>query len=276
MDKTREVVEKTMRWVSRLDRTPVKWIDEDRVRVATEKRPWIEFGCHSWGSEAEVRVGDHHVTSVPGTVLVLNAHFRNYGTPKKAWRHWCLSLDVSQSSPVEGLDEGPLLLAAPSRNLQRIVERYELARSEFRRAGPMYDARLKSAVILLLAELFENASPDDGEQSSHSPPVEAAIQFMTSQYDNPHMRLADIAVAAHLSPAHFGRTFKDEVGMAPMKYLTRLRVERAEALLERAGLSVGEVGRAVGFEDPLHFSRVFKSVAGTSPRAYRSGNRNKS
>ncbi len=268
MDKICEILKKTLHWVSLLDRPPIRWIDEDRVRVATMKRPNLEFGFHSWGSESTIRVGEKQVTTVPGTIMVMNAHFGNCGTPDDSWRYWCLALNVEKSAPLKGLGNTPLLLTAPSRNAQRLLRCYEQVRQERRHSGPIQSIRLKSAVLMLLAELFENTI-EESANGSRSPSIENAIQFMVGHHTEPRMRLNDIANSVHLSVAHFGRLFKDEVGQAPMKFLSQLRVERAKALLDRADLSVGEVGVAVGFEDPLHFSRVFRSATGKSPRAYR-------
>lgn len=269
MDKIREVIKSTLKWVGLLDRPPVTWIAEDRIRVATSRRPLLEFGFHAWGSACDVQVGDHHVRSLPGTILVLNAHFGNRGTPTEAWRYWCMSLDVEAMSPIQGLARAPFLCWDMVRDSTPIIERYRAVAQEYRRPGPTGDVRLKSSVLLLLSELYESLGSTDPDVTVYSPPVENAIHFLTTHFPEPELRLSDMANAAHLSPAHFGRIFRAEVGIPPMKYLTQLRMEHARRMLDRTRLQVGEIGGAVGYEDNLHFSRTFRAHMGISPRQYR-------
>jgi AraC-like DNA-binding protein len=54
-----------------------------------------------------------------------------------------------------------------------------------------------------------------------------------------------------------------------MEYLRRVRVRRARSLLGDVDLSIKEVARRVGFDDPYHFSKVFHKVDGLPPTLYR-------
>ena len=78
-----------------------------------------------------------------------------------------------------------------------------------------------------------------------------------------------LAASAHVSPAHFIRSFRETFGETPHRYLQRRRLERAMALLRESDLSVTEICFEVGFSSLGTFSRVFKSVTGESPREWR-------
>ncbi|TWV44878.1 helix-turn-helix transcriptional regulator [Streptomyces misionensis] len=78
-----------------------------------------------------------------------------------------------------------------------------------------------------------------------------------------------LARVAHVSPAHFSRTFRAAFGETPHRYLQRRRVERAMFLLRESGRSVTDIAFAVGFTSPGTFSRTFRDIVGSSPRAYR-------
>lgn len=80
-----------------------------------------------------------------------------------------------------------------------------------------------------------------------------------------------LAAIAGVSPAHFGRTFRDAFGDPPHRYLQRRRVERAMYLLRATDRSVTDVCFDVGFGSLGTFSRTFKAIVGTSPSAYRAG-----
>lgn len=81
--------------------------------------------------------------------------------------------------------------------------------------------------------------------------------------------IATLASAAHVSPAHFIRTFRAVFGETPHRYLQRRRVERACALLRDSRRSVTEICLAVGFSSVGTFSRTFRKIMGESPVAYR-------
>ncbi len=53
--------------------------------------------------------------------------------------------------------------------------------------------------------------------------------------------------------------------MRPHQYLLRRRIERAEALLKEAEISLVEVAVTVGFQTQAHFTAVFKRFAGDTP-----------
>ncbi|MEV0748360.1 AraC family transcriptional regulator [Streptomyces sp. NBC_01220] len=78
-----------------------------------------------------------------------------------------------------------------------------------------------------------------------------------------------LARLAHVSEAHFSRTFRSTFGETPHRYLQRRRVERAMFLLRETDRSVTDICFEVGFGSTGTFSRTFRDVVGRSPRAYR-------
>jgi AraC-like DNA-binding protein len=78
-----------------------------------------------------------------------------------------------------------------------------------------------------------------------------------------------LAQIAHLSEAHFIRTFRATFGETPHRYLQRRRVERSMSLLRETDRSVTEICLAVGFGSLGTFSRTFREIVGESPTAYR-------
>ncbi|MER5722631.1 AraC family transcriptional regulator [Streptomyces sp. NPDC004735] len=78
-----------------------------------------------------------------------------------------------------------------------------------------------------------------------------------------------LARIAHISPAHFARTFRATFGETPHRYLQRRRVERAMFLLRESDRSVTDICYEVGFGSTGTFSRTFRDIVGRSPRTYR-------
>lgn len=95
-----------------------------------------------------------------------------------------------------------------------------------------------------------------------------ARDAMDRAYAEP-LDVPTLAAIAHVSEAHFIRTFRATFGETPHRYLQRRRVERAMFLLRTTDRSVTDVCMAVGFSSLGTFSRVFRDVVGESPTAHR-------
>jgi AraC-like DNA-binding protein len=86
-----------------------------------------------------------------------------------------------------------------------------------------------------------------------------------------HLRLADAAREAYLSPFHYHRLFTQTFGQTPLEFLTRLRIDRAKELLIRDAAPVTDVCFAVGYESLGTFSTRFRRATGYSPREFQRG-----
>jgi AraC-like DNA-binding protein len=63
--------------------------------------------------------------------------------------------------------------------------------------------------------------------------------------------------------------FKKATGLTFTDYLSRVRVEKAKALLLNPHLRISEIAYDVGFQSLTHFNRMFRKIVGESPTAYR-------
>jgi AraC-like DNA-binding protein len=97
-----------------------------------------------------------------------------------------------------------------------------------------------------------------------------ARDAMDRAYAEP-LDVRTVAAVAHISPAHFSRSFRAVFGETPHRYLQRRRVERSMFLLRETERSVTDVCFDVGFTSLGTFSRTFKDIVGETPSAYREG-----
>jgi AraC-like DNA-binding protein len=80
-----------------------------------------------------------------------------------------------------------------------------------------------------------------------------------------------VAAVAHVSEAHFIRSFRAVFGETPHRYLQRRRVERSMFLLRETDRSVTDICFDVGFTSRGTFSRTFREIVGETPSHYRQG-----
>jgi AraC-like DNA-binding protein len=80
-----------------------------------------------------------------------------------------------------------------------------------------------------------------------------------------------VAAVAHVSEAHFIRSFHAVFGETPHRYLQRRRVERSMFLLRETDRSVTDICIDVGFSSLGTFSRTFRQIVGETPSSYRLG-----
>jgi len=139
-------------------------------------------------------------------------------------------------------------------------------------AAPANDAlnsfEVRGALSLLLTQFLSSARNHEG--------VHARVtrQFLTVQeFIHANMRrkiaLADLAKVVELHPTYFSDRFKKIVGVRPLDYLMRRRIERAQYHLLTSHASVKEIADAVGIVDAAYFSRVFTRLCRIAPSKYR-------
>lgn len=79
-----------------------------------------------------------------------------------------------------------------------------------------------------------------------------------------------LAEAAGLSPRTFARRVSRTTGLSPVRFLQRLRVERAVELLETTRLPLDEIARQVGYAEPSTLRRLLRREGSAGAREIRS------
>jgi AraC-like DNA-binding protein len=78
-----------------------------------------------------------------------------------------------------------------------------------------------------------------------------------------------IACPAGLSRSVLAERFTDLVGIPPMHYLAKWRMQMATELLSRGSTNVAAVAAEIGYESEAAFSRAFKKMMGVPPSIWR-------
>ncbi len=95
------------------------------------------------------------------------------------------------------------------------------------------------------------------------------LQAWILEHADQDLSVPTLARRVAMSPRHFARVFRQEVGETPAAYVERARIEIARRLLETTRLPVDRVAEASGFGSTPTFRRVFRRRIGVPPRTYR-------
>ena len=98
--------------------------------------------------------------------------------------------------------------------------------------------------------------------------LQALQRYVAAHPDEDHS-VPRLAERAHLSPRHFARLFRDEVGITPAAWVESARVEAARRKLEEGRATPKRVAAECGFADADALRRAFVRSLGVTPAAYR-------
>lgn len=79
----------------------------------------------------------------------------------------------------------------------------------------------------------------------------------------------DIAKYIGVSEDYMTFCFRQELGITPILYLQRYRINQAKRMLVETNQSITSIAFSVGFSDSGYFSRIFRRETGVSPEKFR-------
>ncbi len=105
--------------------------------------------------------------------------------------------------------------------------------------------------------------------------VKEAMEFVKDNYSDPDITIETVCDNLGVSTSYFSTTFKKDLGVTFITYLTNVRMNAAASLLEREDEKTCVVAMKVGYSNPNYFSYAFKKHFGISPSRYRSLDRDR-
>ena len=99
--------------------------------------------------------------------------------------------------------------------------------------------------------------------------LDTAISYIDEHFSACSITVAELAKLCGVSESWFRRLFAARYGVAPSRYITNRRIERAKELIASGITTIESAAGLSGFEDPAYFSRIFKAEVGMTPREYR-------
>lgn len=123
--------------------------------------------------------------------------------------------------------------------------------------------------LAIIYEFLEKATIEYAPDTMHiDDAIGKAMQYITTHFRE-SLSVENLATQAGLSRDHFSRKFTSRYGCSPVRYITKLKIREAEALLVTTNQSISEIAEAVGFSDSSYFSRLFKKATGIYPQRFR-------
>jgi len=98
--------------------------------------------------------------------------------------------------------------------------------------------------------------------------VRQAIVYLHTNYSERVSR-RDIARHIGITEDHLTFCFRQEMGITPIQYLQRYRINKSKHLLKESDQTITEIAFNVGFSDSGYFSRIFRREVGMSPEMFR-------
>jgi AraC family transcriptional activator FtrA len=98
--------------------------------------------------------------------------------------------------------------------------------------------------------------------------ISSVADWMAGHLTDP-ISIETLADRAAMSERSFTRRFRAATGTAPIEWLIRLRVRRAQDLLESTDESIDAIAERSGFGTPETLRHHFRKVVGTSPSQWR-------
>ena len=100
--------------------------------------------------------------------------------------------------------------------------------------------------------------------------VEDAKKYMSLNFSR-QISITELASFVGVNDRYLYNLFIKHEGVSPKRYLSNLRLSRAELMLRGTRLSISEIAEHCGFADVLAFSRFFSKNKKSSPTNFRKG-----
>lgn len=132
-------------------------------------------------------------------------------------------------------------------------------------AGAAARGRLKEGARLLVSGLIEQIHRQDPPGDDMTTTLH---RFMVTNLHK-GLTLKDLAGFLRYSEKYCSDFFLARMGEPFSRYLKRLRLEKAEQLLQESPATLSQIAEALGFHDQFAFSHFFKKATGSSPTRFR-------
>lgn len=185
-------------------------------------------------------------------------HLWIYFIPRPYWIDW-LHWDRTEGSI------GRMQLTS-SADSQHVANQFKDVIRWNAASEPLSEAIAMNTLERIILELFQRQPASN--HHNRDPRIQTVCHYLNEHLAE-DVRIEDLARITFLSSSRLTHIFRKEMGNTIFGWRENQRISRACDLLQQTQLSITQIARAVGYEDPLYFSRIFSQHRHLSPREYR-------
>ncbi len=172
--------------------------------------------------------------------------------------------DVDLGKVLRGIRKGHLVYPSPLAHLAEYTVELFIR-------GNQIEEQVRLLAGLVLKEIEYNILNPQVSPANLPLPLVKICELIQDKLAQ-KITLADLVKVGVVSPATVCRLFSRHLGMRPVEWINKKRIEKASELLLSTDLRVGEIADKVGIGDHYYFSKIFTSLKGVPPRRFRAEN----
>ncbi|MNW58556.1 Xylose operon regulatory protein [compost metagenome] len=139
-----------------------------------------------------------------------------------------------------------------------------------RSLGLMTDFATFGQFTHLLMQVLESYSEQIREQIAGNRPfsVESIKEYIDSHYFE-DIKISMFTEKYFLSREYLMKLFKQQYGFGIHEYVQKVRMDKAQKLLDDPALKIQDISEMLGYKDKNYFSKAFRNYYSISPSEYR-------
>ncbi len=190
---------------------------------------------------------------------------------KTATTHWLIKNNFEKLYPNVNMcsnkiliDHGNILMCGGATSFQNLalhlIEKY---------MGKSLALRISKFYLIDMHKTNQDAYMNLAIFKQHNDiAIKRAQKYIEKNFKK-RIALDELALISKLNLRTFIRRFKKATDETPLKYIQKVKVEKAKELLELCGKSFEEIAFEIGYEDVNAFRKIFVAFTGELPTKYR-------
>ncbi|MCC2686664.1 MAG: hypothetical protein K0R75_3563 [Paenibacillaceae bacterium] len=148
-----------------------------------------------------------------------------------------------------------------------LKQMYSQMHMTWRKKEPFYKPLCEIMLLDIAVRLHQEQSArlQSGKQARL---VQQVRDYIMKHFCHP-LTIEELAGMANRSESYLITSFKKYYGMAPIEYMHRMRIAKAEEWLLTTDATMEAISQDLGYCDGAHFNRMFKKCVGMPPSLYR-------
>lgn len=209
---------------------------------------------------SQLTAGERDMVYLPGETA-----YRSHWLEDSEFMVIDLLLHNAEGQPIR-FGEAPGILFCDNHGAYRGLLEELAAKSDA--TGPFDWLERLSLSFKLLCEMARDTNRSELDQQKQK--IKPGLTYLQNNFAE-DFSVEQLAQMCCLSVGRFRRIFSACIGMTPVEYRNKLRMQKAAILLRTGNMTVWEAAEAVGISDIKYFSKQFKRYTGVTPSAIKKG-----